>query len=144
MRKLFGYTILTAQEMALQEQLAAQKLVALEERLAVQKERADKAYSEIEFYRKKFEEAQERADHQLDAFMTSTGLPEVTSIGRKEASEREKKAEERWKEREKELGELYGETMNTLYDDAGLELTDELKEASDQMLEELKNASAQK
>lgn len=137
MKKIFGYTIFTAQEILLQEQLAAQKLAVLESKLAVSTQLAKKAMDEIDFYRKKYEEVVNRADRQLDAFMASAGLPEVTDLGHTERVEREKKAEINWKQRETELAELYSETMNNFYSDEGLELPEDLKAESDKMVADL-------
>lgn len=140
MRKIFGYAILSQHEIELQQKLSAQEKIGLEERLSVQTERANKAYQEVEYYRRKFEESQERADRQLDVFMTSVGMPEVTTTGRNEAAAAQQKKDDLQVKRDQELAELYGETMNTLHNEDGLELTPELQEASDQLLAELKTA----
>lgn len=137
MLKLLGYVILSRHEVELQEQLAAQKTIALEERLSVQTERANKAYEEVEYYREKFEEAQDRADRQLDAFMNSVGMPEVTTTGKQEAAEREKKAQAHADQRAQELGEMFAETMNTFHNEDGLEMTPELEAEAKAMMAEL-------
>lgn len=137
MRKLLGYVVMAQSEFELREQLAAQKLIGIEERLSVQTDRANKAYEEIEFYREKFEESQDRADRQLDAFMTSVGMPEVTTTSKIEGAERLQKAQEASDKRQAELGEMFAETMNTLHDEEGLELTPELRAESEAMLAEM-------
>lgn len=141
MRKLFGYAILSQDELELRDQLAAQKNETIAVNLSVQTELARKALAEIDFYQKKYEEALDRADRQLDSFMNSAGMPEVTTTGRRETVTREKKAEEQWEKKEKELMELYSETVNTTFNEDGLELTDDLKEASEQLLAENKAES---
>jgi hypothetical protein len=135
-RKLFGYVILTQDELDLRDRQAAQEKETIKVSLSVQTELARKALAEIEFYQKKYEEALDRADRQLDTFMNSVGMPEVTTTGRRETITREKKAEEQWEKKEKELMELYSETVNTTFDESGLELSDDLKQASEQLLAE--------
>jgi hypothetical protein len=143
MKKILGFVILTEAELTLRDLLAAQKLELAHSQLSVQTELAKKALNEIDFYRRRYEEALDRADRQLDALMTSNGLPEVTTTGRKETSEREQKAIEIAKEKEKELGELYSDMIDMLHDAEGLELPEELKAESEQLVSVLSSEESE-
>jgi hypothetical protein len=82
---------------------------------------------EVEYYRRRYDEALERSDRQLDGILAQSGLPEVTATTKRENSEREEKAKTIIDEHERELKEMFSESLNEMEEYDSLVLPDELK-----------------
>jgi len=130
MKRILGFHVYGKSEDAIREQLWRFRETSWVASSAQLDKRIAQLEREIEYYRRRFDEAQERADRQLDEFMQANGMGEVTTTARRDASEKSASVQKEMDAQKKEIGEMFAETLGTEHDEFGLELPEDLHDAA--------------
>ena len=128
------HIILTNEEVRLAGELADARQHAVFVELTEAKKKIEQTEKLLEWTQRKYEEALERADRQLDGILAQAGLPEVTATTKREFVERGKAYAEENEKRKVELAEIFAETIGQVEEFDHLGLPDELKAEADKMI----------
>ena len=135
---MFGWHLISRREKALEVQLTETRIALLSASLREKDEYIAKLERLIDHERSRIDDERERADRATDALLLQNGTPPVTATGRRDTEAQEEKRAEAEKDYFEQLAEISRESIDTHYDELGLELPPELQEAAAELL---KNAN---
>jgi hypothetical protein len=121
------FVIQTAEERRLEREVQDLQLTNSRVELNEAQKQIARLDREVEYYRRRYDEALERSDRQLDGILAQSGLPEVTATTKRENAERVEKAKTEIDEHENELKEMFSESLNEMAEYDNLMLPDELQ-----------------
>lgn len=133
------YKVLSNEEVNLQEKL----VFAQQAKLVVELEQAQKQIArlekQLELVERKYEDALERADRQLDGILAQQGLPDVTATVRREKRKHEDEQDQESKKKELEIAEIFAESIGEMEEYDGLTLPGELQAEAAKLIAGKKN-----
>jgi len=135
---MFGWHLISRREKALEVQLTETRIALLSASLREKDEYIAKLERLIDHERSRIDDERERADRATDALLLQNGTPPVTATGRRDTEAQEEKRAEAEKDYFEQLAEISRESIDTHYDELGLELPPEFQEAAAELL---KNAN---
>ena len=131
---MLGWRLISKREETLQSDLRRETMGALQGQIDRANAYIAKLERLLDHERSRIDDERERADRATDALLLQNGTPPVTATGRRESEAQEEKRAEAEKDYFEQLAEISRETVDTHYDDFGLELPPELQEAAAELL----------
>lgn len=131
---MFGWRLISRREETLQADLKRESLGALQGQIDRANAYIGKLEKLLDHERARIDDERERADRATDSLLLQNGTPPVTATGRRDNEAQEEERKDAEKTYLSQLAEISRETVDTHYDDFGLELPSEFQEAAAELL----------